>query len=561
MRHVQAASEIPAEMLEALAEPSAHVGDASAAAGIETIQTHISHLFLTGDRVYKLRKSIELPFLSFATRALRNADCLDEVSLNRRLAPDVYLGVAPIYQNESGRWEIGPPGETLSFRAGTGEPFEHCVVMRRLREGSDTGSMLRDGTLGPAHIDAVADMVAEFHDRHGLGTPAPGSVGEWLSSLKALVTDSVRLACDSGCAELDAAELESDRERLLALLASHRTLFEQRLAEGRFVDGHADLRLEHIFFEAPDAKPIAIDCVEFDASLRRIDGAAEVAFFAMDLAYRERADLAERFLGRYAALRDDFQLYGVVDYYIAHRALVRASVAGVAAMEEEIDPAGRRAAAASALAHARLARDAIDGPGRAGLVLTCGMVGTGKSTVATAVAEVLGGTVISSDRTRKHLAGLTPATRAEARPDEGIYTPESTRRVYGGLLERALPVLESGRTAVLDATWSRAEWRDGARHWAQQQSQRPLLVEVCCDEATTLLRLARRERDPARVSDAGPAFLSESARTFEAPEEWPEADHLVIWTNRDGWRESLRLALDDWTARSLPVSAQGGRSR
>ena len=556
---VQPGDEVSKELVEALEQPASYPLDASAEAGIEMIQTHISYLFLTAERVYKLRKSIALPFLSFATRGERNADCLREVSLNRRLAPDVYLGVAPIHRDRHGRWQMGAPGERLSSPAAgpvgpagqTGQTAasEHCVVMRRLPEGRDGESLLGRGALTPAHIDALARMVAAFHERPDVVVAPQPPAAEWLSELARLVGDSVALALSSGCDELDAGELSRDRDRLLELLDSRRALFAGRIEQRRLVDGHGDLRLEHVYFESEQASPIAIDCIEFDSQLRRVDCAAEVAFLAMDLEYRARRDLAERFLARYAEARDDFELYGVVDFHIAHRALIRTGVAAVAAMEEEIGPVGRRAAARSAAAHARLARDVIERAEDSVVVLTCGMVGTGKSSVAADVSDLLGGPVIASDRTRKHLAGLAPSTRAGAAPGKGIYSEESTRRVYAGVLERAEPVIGSGRAVVLDATWSRAEWRNQARRWAQAIGQRPLLIEVCCEQATILERLARRELDPERISDAGPEFLKVSAASFEAPDEWPEADHLVVWTDREDWRQRLRSGVADWVSR------------
>jgi aminoglycoside phosphotransferase family enzyme/predicted kinase len=551
---VQPADELPTELIDALKQPAAYPLDASAGAGIETIQTHISYLFLTSDRVYKLRKSIALPFLSFATRAERTADCLREVSLNRRLAPDVYLGVAPVACDERGEWRVGAPSETLATAPGAGETFEHCVVMRRLSAGRDAESLLAGGVLAPAHIDALASMLAAFHDRADVAVAQPAPAA-WLAELARLVGDSVALALDSGCGELDAAQLARDRDRLLDVLAARRTLFERRIEQRRLVDGHGDLRLEHVYFERDDTDPIAIDCVEFDSVLRRVDCAAEIAFLAMDLEYRGRRDLSERLLARYAEARDDFDLYGVIDFHIAHRALVRTGVAAVGAMEEEIGPAGRRAAAGSAAAHARLAHEVMGRPKEPVVVLTCGMVGTGKSSVAAAIRDRLGGAVVASDRTRKHLAGLPPSTRASAAPGEGIYSEEFTHRVYAGVLQRAEPVIGSGRAVVLDATWSRKAWRHQARVWAEANEQRPLLVEVCCARETIRARLARRERDPERVSDAGPDFLAVSARSFEAPDEWPESDHLVVWTDRADWREGVGDAVQDWIGRT---SRSGG---
>ncbi|MBW1884275.1 MAG: AAA family ATPase, partial [Deltaproteobacteria bacterium] len=338
--------------------------------------------------------------------------------------------------------------------------------------------------------------------------------------------------------------------------------FERRRVVGRAVDGHGDLHLDHVYFVPGAREPIAIDCIEFNDELRQLDVAAELAFFAMDLAYRDRADLGERFLRRYAALCDDFDLYAVVDWHILHRALVRAAVAGIAAMEPEIEPKKRRAAATSANAHLSLVEAQLRRSARPALILMCGRVGTGKSTVAEVVADTLNGVVISSDRTRKQLAGLRSHERAQASIDEGIYTKERTQAVQHGLLERAEPILRSGRSAVLDATHSRQQWRDLARRFAGERDHPALLIEVQCDDAVALERLARRERDPQRVSDAGPELFAESRRRFEAPSEWPRDDHLVVRNDADGWREALRDDLEPWLkTRIRPRAARRNRPR
>jgi aminoglycoside phosphotransferase family enzyme/predicted kinase len=537
---------LPDGVVAALSAPDAYPDDPSAAEGVALIQTHISHLFLTRDRVYKLRKSVALSFLSFATRAERNRDCENELWLNRRLAPDVYLGIAPILAPEQARgtqaWQLGP----ISDELGPTE-LEHCVVMRRLPEGRDALSLVAQGALLPEHVDAVAGKLASFHTAHSLGAPAPWSPDEWHTRIQEPVALTFELLRESAVPGLDQSRVSRCQEHLDAFFDAHASRFEARRKAGRAVDGHGDLHLDHVWFEAGASSPVAIDCIEFDAELRRIDVAAELAFFAMDLAYRERTDLAERFLRCYAALTDDFGLYDIVDYHIIHRALVRASVAALAAEQDEVEQAQRERAASSAIHHLKLAADWLERPARGGLVLTCGTVGTGKSTVAGRAADLLGGAVISSDRTRKHLAGVAPEERATAMPGDGIYTAERTRDVYQALLERAAIVIESGRVAVLDATFSREEFRQAARDWAETRELPILLLEVRCDDALVLGRLAAREQGE-HVSDAGPDFHAHSIRSFEPP-SWPRAIHRVVRTDRDDWKHQLAAELQDWIAR------------
>ncbi len=526
---------LPDGLADALATAEAHPWDPDARGAVEPLQTHISHVFLTRTRVYKLRKAVALGFLDFSTRAARRADCDREVALNRRLAPDVYLGVAPV-ERVGGRWQVGRPDPTA---ADPGAP-ECLVVMRRLAAGTDALSRLRRGELAAPHVDAIAEAVARFHDRVGLGVPAPFSADAWRAAITGPVEANFRSLAESGDVVSEAL-VERVRGAARAFAAARAERFERRRRAGRAVDGHGDLHLEHVWLESPDAPPIFIDCIEFDAGLRRVDGASDAAFLAMDLAYRERADLADRFLARYARERDDFDLYGVVDYFASYRAAVRAKVAALAARDAAVPEAQRRAATESARRHLDLADRSLV-PVRPGpLVLVAGAVGSGKSTAAEVAAEALGGVVISSDRVRKRQAGLAPSERAGDGWQQGLYTPEVTEQVYAGLRERAASVLASGRAAVLDATHARRAHRDAARQRAGAAGAAALLVEVRCDPSVARARLAARsaaDRDP---SDAGPERLDASLAAFEAPAA--EEDVLEVRTDREGWEEALRAGL------------------
>jgi aminoglycoside phosphotransferase family enzyme/predicted kinase len=524
---------LPDGLIEDLARPDAYPDDPSARAGVETLQTHISHLFLTPARVVKVRKAVELSFLDFSTRARRVADCHAEVALNRRLAKDVYLGVAPVL-SVSGHFQVSdgwaPDDEAGGFAAGDAEC---AVVMRRLESGRDALSLLEQGLLRPEDLDAVARSLAKFHEGAGLGCPAPWEPDAWwqhclrpaantLASLRASAAEDAALRTRIDA--LEAATLERFEQL--------REPLERRRREGRAVDAHGDLHLQHIWFERGAAVPAIIDCLEFDADLRRIDSANEVAFLAMDLAYRGRTDLAAHFLGRYAAARDDFGLFEVVDAYQSYRAAVRAKVAALAAVDATIPTEQQAAARESVGRHLTLAERAIRGTGGRTLILVCGTVGVGKSRVAEKIAERTGGVAISSDRTRKSLAGIPADAHPASAPDAGLYTPERTDAVYEALLDRAASVVSSGRVAVLDATFGRRVFRDRARSWATRRGLDALLVHVDCAEAQVRERVGRRAALGTDPSDAGPEFVSISRSRFEAPTEWPEQDRFALRTDR-----------------------------
>ena len=533
---------LTSEELNALAAAGAYPGDPSAGLGVEQVQTHLSHVFLTGQRVYKFRKAVDLGFVCFTARAERNADCLREVSLNRRLAPDVYLGLAPLLRAPV---RIGPVAETLAREPGGGPEAEHCVVMRRLPTGRDALTLLSRGALSGAQIERAAALVARFHDREGLGTPAPFRSEEWRQRCLGPALDNLRLlrAAPAGLfVEGALARLEAG---MRGFAEQHGDRFERRRLAGRAVDAHGDLHLQHLWYERDDAEPIAIDCLEFSEALRRIDAAAEVAFPAMDLRYRGATALAERFLRVYAREADDFDLYSVVDYFTSYRAAVRAKVASIAAADAGIDPAQRARASESACRHLDLAVQMLGERGAGLLVLVGGIVGTGKSTAAAELAEASGAVAIASDRVRKRLGGLAPTARAGGGIDEGLYDPAHGERVYAGLLERAAPVLDSGRIALLDATWSRAADRERALRFARERRARALFIETRCAASVAQERLARREALGTDPSDAGPAFHARSAARFEPLAEWPAADLRVVQTDRDDWRVALHAIAAD----------------
>ncbi len=487
------------------------------------IQTHISHVFLVGDRVYKLRKPVVLPFLDFGSRAARNEDCLREVSLNRRLAPDVYLGVVSMHL-DGASLEIGAPVDAELDPA-----VEHAVLMRRLPEGRDALAMLDAGTLAPEQLERVAARLARFHDAVSLGQSAPFSRDDWYDRNATPVLDCVRDLGASGL--LEAARLDRLRSAATGALDALASTFEDRRIAGRAIDAHGDLHLDHVWFETDDAPPLLVDCLEFDTELRKIDRASEVAFLAMDLAYRGRDDLAGVFLSAYASASDDYDLYRVVDYYAAYRALVRAKVAALAAGQESVAPKQQRAARESALGHVALAERFLAESGEGAILLTCGTVGSGKSSVARARALRDGGVLISSDRLRKRLSGLDVTDHAAREVDAGLYAPERRGATYEAMLERAALVTASGRVAILDASFTRRADRDRARAWAEKRGIDADLIEVRCDPEIAHERLVARERSRADPSDAGADFLEVSIERFEPPEEWPDDRRQVVYTD------------------------------
>lgn len=509
--------------LDDLAKAAAWPLDAGTAAGIRRVDTHISHVFLTSGRAYKIRRPVRLPFLDFSSADERLADCLREVTLNRRLAPDVYLGLAPILQDEDGV-HVGPVGEKPVSNASV---VEHAVVMRRLPEGRDLRSMLERGEAAPAHVDRVAARLASFHAAHSLGRPAPFASDQWLTRTTAPAMANTDALAHAPAALAPPPEIEEIRRLAAAFVGARRGDFDARRRDGRIVDGHGDLHCEHVWFEDHDAPPLMIDCLEFRDDFRQIDAASDVAFLAMDLEYRGRADLGARFLRRYARDSGDYHLYAVIDFFLSYRALVRAKVASLVAADAELAAPQREHAVASVRRHLDLGFEYLKerGPGR--LLLTCGSIGTGKTTVAEALADATGGVVISSDRIRRD-----PALSTKDR-----YSDAGRDAVYARLLEEARHVAVSGRTAILDATYSRRAWREAAAAKASELGSEAFLVETVAPRDEVIARLSARQAAGNDASEAGPGLYDRMRAEFEEPQEWAPARLGRLDTSSPRWRE------------------------
>jgi aminoglycoside phosphotransferase family enzyme/predicted kinase len=452
-------------------------------------ETHSAVVFFVGDRAYKLKKPVDLGFLDFRSREQREAICHREVELNRRLAPDVYLGVADVH---------GPDGVVC----------EHFVVMRRMPEERRLATMVAAGADASDQIDQVARVIAAFHARAAL-VDDPVSVAS---------APAVRRLWDANTATLRRftgsvidADLVDEVERLAhRYLDGRGPLFEQRIAEGRVRDGHGDLLAGDIF--CLDDGPRVLDCLEFDDRLRFGDVLLDAAFLAMDLERLGRRDLADRFLAGWHEHTNETHPRSLADHYIAYRAQVRATVSAVRC-GQGVDEAAL-AQAQLALCHRHLSR------GRVRLVLVGGLPGTGKSTLALGLADANGWCTLRADEIRKELAGLAPRQRGATDFGQGLYQPEHTRRTYTVMLERAQRLLAEGESVVLDASFTDATWRDAARRLASATASDLLELRCQLDRREAVGRLRQRAATDSDVSDATPEVADAMARMADP---WPEA--------------------------------------
>ncbi|GAA3507626.1 hypothetical protein FHR32_007402 [Streptosporangium album] len=450
-------------------------------------ETHIAVVVLLGDHAFKLKKPVSLGFLDFTTREARQAACHREVELNRRLAPDVYEGVADV---------LGPDGEVC----------DHLVVMRRMPEDRRLAAMIRSGKPVEEHLRQIARMVAGMHGRSRHGPEIDREGGrEALRSRWTASFGEVRALPD---AVLDPEAVEEIERLTLRFLDGRAPLFAARVNEGRIVDGHGDLLAEDIF--CLDDGPRILDCLEFDERLRSVDGLDDAAFLAMDLERLGAPRLAETFLHWYAEFTDDHAPPSLWHHYVAYRAFVRAKVACLRQRQGDPGSGGEaRLLAELTLRHLRA--------GAIPLILVGGSPGTGKSTLAAALADRLGYTLLGSDRIRKELFGISPEQHASAPFGEGIYDREHTERAYAEMLLRAEMLLHLGEPVILDASWIDAGHRTAAERVARRTSSDLAALRCTALPQVAAERLARRT---GAISDADQAIATAMA-AMAAP--WPDA--------------------------------------
>jgi len=453
-------------------------------------ETHSAVVFFAGDRAYKLKKQVALGFLDFTSQRARAAACRRETELNRRFAPDVYLGVA----------EIRDP---------RGRVCDHLVVMRRMPAARRLSTLVTAHAPVDRALRQVARVLAAWHAAAPRGPQIAAAGGQ--EALQARWQANIGRA-RAGCGHLLEEAGLGEIERLAGRFTAGRApLFAERIRAGRVVDGHGDLLADDIFCLEDGVR--ILDCLEFDDELRWLDGLDDVCFLAMDLERLGAPELARRFTSWYAEYSGDPAPASLRHHYVAYRAFVRAMVACLRGRQGDVRAAAQAwQLAGMTLRHLRA--------GAVTLVLAGGLPGTGKTTLAGALADRLGFTVLSSDRIRKELAGVPAEQDCPAPWGTGIYTAAWTERVYAELLGRAGRLLGLGESVIVDASFISPAQRAAAT--AAAAAAHADLVQLRCTATAevTAQRLAARTAHACDASDAD-AGIARQMAAAAAP--WPDA--------------------------------------
>ena len=447
----------------------------------QMIETHISWVLLAEGTAYKIKKPVRLPFVDYGTLEARRHFCEEELRLNRRLAPSLYLGITRITGTHQAPVLDGP-----------GPVLEYAVRMRRFAPGALFSEQLAAGTLRGADVDRLAALLADFHERMPTAEAASGFANAERRRAVALAAlEGVRSLASEG----ELAELRAWIEAEAAALAP---LWTSRKAEGRVRECHGDLHLANVV--RVDGDVLAFDCIEFDPALRWIDVLDDAAFVVMDFAAHHRNDFAFRFLNAWLDRTGDHQGLPALRFAVVYRALVRAQVAHLRGAQEQT-------------AARRYLQTAIDWSKQQGarLFITHGLPGSGKTFASQKVLEQEGAVRLRSDVERKRLFGVGELEDSRAK-GLNLYDAEATSRTYAHLFEVARIALQAGYPVILDAAFLRRAERSQALTLAQALNVRFLIV--VCEVPLALLR----ERLQARSGDASEADVAVLERLLAVAE-------------------------------------------
>ncbi len=500
-------------ILEALIRPDAYPHPTEA---ITVVETHISWVLLTGTWADKVKKPVNLGFLDFSTLEKRAYFCHEELRLNRRLAPELYLDVVPVTRSQ----------EALRI-GGSGTAIEYAVKMAQFDRAFELDRLLAGNRLHAEHIDSIIRTVAAFHRT----IPHADPDSEYGRPEKLILPLLENFRHTEELVACDAEKVLLEKIRRWALDEHHRlaSRFLERKAGGFIRHCHGDMHTGNMVWQKD--RVLIFDCIEFSPALSMIDVTSDIAFLFMDLEHSGNPGLAWRFLNGWLSATGDFESLRLLRFYSLYRATVRAKVTAIR-YEQEADEARRHAIREEHLSYVRHAFH-YTLPGSARLMITCGVSGSGKSTHGGEIACRMQAVHIRSDIERKRLAGIGPDAGSRNRDGLDIYTASFTETTYRRLAEIAATALEEGFPVLVDATFLEKGERRRFRELAARYGCPFTILHFHADEAILRERVKARFLEGRDPSEADEAVLQ---RQLEAAEPLPEEerpDEILIDTGRE----------------------------
>ncbi|MCL2140749.1 MAG: AAA family ATPase [Dehalococcoidia bacterium] len=474
-------------------------------------QTPISCLFFTDEYVYKIKKPIDLGYLDYTSLEQRRYFCEQELILNRRLCPEIYLGVVAITFN----------GTTYAF-SDSGKPIEYAVKMKRLPEERILYNMLEENTVNFDMMDTLARKVVEFH-AHAPTNTQIASYGN-IPFLLHNCEENFRQSRQYLGQVLTEEQFGLITDFSNSFIKEHSSLLKKRVAKHHIRNCHGDLHTQHICFSHDI---FIFDCIEFNTRFRYCDTASEIAFLAMDLEHKGRADLSRRFLQQYIAQSGDTDATILFNFYKNYRACVRGKVACFSLDDPLMDSVEKERALETAQSYFDLAQSYSRKYPL--LIIMVGLTGSGKTTLATALAGRTGAIHISSDITRKRLAGIPETEHHYDELDSGLYSAAFNRKTYDTIFAQATETIENGYSVILDAAFLKREERERAQALAKQKGATILFVECRLDADLTKKRLQQRLSQKTASDGCWEVYLKQ-LEWFE-PLNHSQAHELVVDTS------------------------------
>ncbi len=495
-------------LIDALSQPAAFE---HAVTGIDVIETHISWVILTDEYAYKIKKPVVLDFLDFGDLERRKFYCEEEIRLNRPWAPEIYLDVVAITEQDG-----------VSRFGGPGTPVEYAVRMRRFDEQKRLDRELERGELTAADMRELGRVIAERHATAEIAGPSGRE--HFVAVAQSLIRDNFTALEDA----VDVRSLGPLREWTEQALKGAGERFRQRFDAGFVRDCHGDLHLANLV-RLPGGIA-TFDCIEFNDDLRRIDVICDIAFLVMDLVANGRLQLAAHFLNRYLERTGDYGGVAMLDLYFVYRCLVRAKVAVILASECD-DSTERAAHLDEAHRYCDIATRQIAKPEPV-LILMHGLSGSGKTRVSEQLMASLPAIRIRSDIERKRLHGLEETAQSGSPVGKGIYSPESNREAYATMFDAARRILDARHNVILDAAFLDQGLRKRAFDVAAVSGRSALIVDVQAPLEVLRDRVRRRAASSSDASEAGLDVLEHQVTTAHALKE-SERTRTIVFENRD----------------------------
>lgn len=477
---------------------------------VEVHRTHISLVFLAGDFAFKIKKPLDLGFLDFSTLEKRKKACEDELVLNRRLAPEIYLAVIPIFMDEQGALTLSP----------SGRPVEYAVKMKRLDQCGMFDVLLEQGKLDNKAMEELGGIMANFHARAD-ARPSVNAyafpeaiLNMWAEDLAQVREHIPRVIPPE---PMDLAEAFSK-----SFVQNNEALLLERIRENRIRDCHGDLHLQNICLN--QGKVVVFDCIEFNEKFRCMDVASEIAFLAMDLECRGATALARAFTASYIEHAQDPNLKKLLSFYKCYRALVRAKIMCLRANGEPLGDMANQYAMLAAQYAAPFARPT--------LICMAGITGSGKSGVAQEMANLTGAVVFASDVIRKTMFGFEPTEKIPEPAVKEVYGQAASQKVYQSMLDQARENLGKGKSVILDATFTLSQGRKAAYDLAKECGVDFFLVVCSLPDEIAKERIWARYKDGQSVSDGTLAVYKAQKKEWQPTEEVPGSRIIDVQTLR-----------------------------